>query len=70
MQTLHLPRRYLRERTLTTQLSVHRSTLRRWVEHGLIPAPIKIGPRTVAWDAEEIEQWQTERAAASRGKQG
>ncbi len=66
MQTLHVPRRYIRERALTAQLSVHRSTLRRWVEQGLLPAPIHIGPRIVAWDADEIEQWQAERAAASR----
>ncbi len=66
MQTIYVPRRYIRERALTAQLSVHRSTLRRWVEQGRLPAPIQIGPRTVAWDAEEIEQWQAERAAASR----
>lgn len=29
MQTLSVPRRYIRERALTAQLSVHRSTLRR-----------------------------------------
>lgn len=66
MPTSTTPRRYLRERALASQLSVHRSTLRRWVAHGLMPAPIRLGLRTVVWDAEEIEQWQAARAAAPR----
>lgn len=68
MQNAAPPRRYLRERTLATQLAVHRSTLRRWVARGLMPAPIRLGLRTVVWDAEEIEQWQAARAAAPRGQ--
>ena len=39
---------------------------RRWVARGLMPAPIRLGLRTVVWDAEEIEQWQAARAAAPR----
>ncbi|NCA72469.1 MAG: AlpA family phage regulatory protein [Sphingobacteriia bacterium] len=33
-----------------------------------MPAPIRLGPRIVAWDVAEIEQWQAARAAASRGQ--
>nr|WP_083845719.1 AlpA family phage regulatory protein [Thiocystis violascens] len=42
--------------------------MRRWVAHGLMPAPIRLGLRTVVWDAEEIEQWQTAQAASPRGQ--
>ncbi|NEV60317.1 helix-turn-helix transcriptional regulator [Thiorhodococcus minor] len=68
MHTPATPRRYLRERALAEHLSVHRSTLRRWVARGLMPAPIRLGLRTVVWDAEEIEHWQAARAAAPRGQ--
>lgn len=70
MATLATPRRYLRERALANHLSVHRSTLRRWVARGLMPAPIRLGLRTVVWDVEEIEQWQAARAAAARDQPG
>ncbi|MEY6433007.1 AlpA family phage regulatory protein [Thioalkalicoccus limnaeus] len=70
MATLATPRRYLRERALANHLSVHRSTLRRWVARGLMPAPIRLGLCTVVWDVEEIEQWQAARAAAARDQPG
>ena len=35
-----------------------RATIWRKVKAGVLPAPIPIGPKSVAWDAEEIAQWQ------------
>lgn len=35
-----------------------RATIWRKVKVGVLPAPIPIGPKSVAWDAEEIAQWQ------------
>lgn len=35
-----------------------RATIWRKVKAGVLPAPIPIGPKSIAWDAEEIAQWQ------------
>ena len=35
-------------------IPVGRSTWWKWVRDGKAPAPIKLGPRTTAWRAEEI----------------
>jgi prophage regulatory protein len=44
-----------------------RTTIWRKVKAGLFPAPIPIGPKSIAWDAEEIAQWQQGCIDASRG---
>lgn len=35
-----------------------RATIWRKVKAGVLPAPIPIGPKSIAWDAEEIAEWQ------------
>ena len=35
-----------------------RATIWRKVKAGVLPAPIPIGPKSVAWDAAEIAEWQ------------
>ena len=44
-----------------------RATIWRKVKVGVLPAPIPIGPKSVAWDAEEIAQWQQRCIDARRG---
>ncbi|MBY0241612.1 MAG: AlpA family phage regulatory protein [Burkholderiaceae bacterium] len=44
-----------------------RATIWRKVKAGILPAPIPIGPKSVAWDATEIAQWQQRCIDASRG---
>jgi|PersoiStandDraft_1058852.scaffolds.fasta_scaffold86559_2 prophage regulatory protein len=34
------------------------STIYRDIRNGTFPAPIKIGPRAVAWTRDSIEQWK------------
>jgi len=36
-------------------------------EAGVLPVPIPIGPKSIAWDAEEIAQWQQRCIDARRG---
>ena len=43
-----------------------RATIWRKVKAGVLPAPIPIGPKSVAWDAEEIAQWKQRYIDASR----
>ncbi|WP_335589233.1 helix-turn-helix transcriptional regulator [Janthinobacterium sp. 1_2014MBL_MicDiv] len=44
-----------------------RATIWRKVKAGVLPAPIPIGPKSIAWDAEEIAQWQQRCIDARRG---
>jgi len=50
-------RRYIRARELACRLSVHRTTLWRWVHDGRMPSPLRLGPNTVAWDCAQIDEW-------------
>ena len=49
--------RFLREREVCEMVAVHRSTLGRWVEAGLFPAPIRIGPVAVRWRLSIVQEW-------------
>lgn len=44
-----------------------RATIWRKVKAGVLPAPIPIGPKSIAWDAEEIAEWQQRCIDARRG---
>lgn len=32
------------------------------------PAPVRLGPQTIAWVSDEVDQWIAERIAASRSQ--
>lgn len=38
-----------------------RSAILRNVKEKTFPAPFHIGPRAIAWDADEVAKWQQER---------
>jgi len=39
---------------------VSNSTIWAWVKEGRFPAPVKIGPRTTAWDVRDVRRWLDE----------
>jgi prophage regulatory protein len=43
-----------------------RSTIYNWLTAGKFPAPVKLGPRSVAWVRQEIELWVQTRISESR----
>ncbi|MEF3695549.1 helix-turn-helix transcriptional regulator [Desulfolutivibrio sp.] len=45
-----------RKRGLAGPIPVSRSTWWQGVKDGRFPAPVKIGPRTTAWRAEDIQE--------------
>lgn len=45
----------------------NRTTLKRWIEQGLFPKPIKLGPNSIAWAEEDLQKFDASRAA-DRGK--
>ena len=38
-----------------------RSTIYRWVADGSFPAPVRLGPRAVAWRWSDLEHWTRSR---------
>ncbi|EKO5124767.1 AlpA family phage regulatory protein [Vibrio fluvialis] len=42
---------------LALELGISNSTLFRWRQNGEIPKPIYLGPRIVAWERAQIDQW-------------
>lgn len=56
----------LRLPDVEARCAVNRRTLYYWIERGLFPRPISLGPRTVGWLDRDVEAWINERAQASR----
>lgn len=48
----------------------NRTTLQRRIRRGEFPAPIRVGPRAVAWIKSEIEAWEAARLAERARRAG
>ena len=55
----------LRLPDVEARCAVNRRTLYYWIERGMFPRPINLGPRTVGWLDRDIEAWIAERAQIS-----
>lgn len=42
---------------VAAQLDVSSSTIRRWTATAHFPAPMRLGPRLLRWDAESVTWW-------------
>ncbi|POM21865.1 phage transcriptional regulator, AlpA [Burkholderia cepacia] len=60
------PKRFMRLHEVMYKTGLNRSHV--YAGCGF-PKPVKIGPKASAWIESEVEQWMTERIAASRGQQ-
>jgi prophage regulatory protein len=58
--------RLLRRRQVEAATGFRRSTIYEHMARGRFPKPIRLGPRTVAWLASEIDAWIAARIAESR----
>jgi prophage regulatory protein len=58
--------RLLRRRQVETLTGLKRSTIYEGMARGHFPKPIHLGPRSVGWLANEIEDWIAARIAESR----
>jgi prophage regulatory protein len=56
------PLQMLGVKQLCALLGISRATLYRWIKDGLIPAPIQLGPRRVAFPLASIEQFISSRS--------
>lgn len=48
---------------VAAKTSLSRDSVRRQIERGSFPAPIKLGPRRVGWKQSDIRQWLDQVAA-------
>lgn len=51
------PRRILRQPAVIERVGVHPTTLFRWERAGLFPNRILLGPNSVGWYADEVDDW-------------
>ncbi len=49
--------RFLRLPEVIKQIGLSRSTIYAYIAEGQFPKPILLGPRAVAWNSEDIEDW-------------
>jgi len=56
---------YIRRYRLAELLGTSLSTLDRWVRSGKMPKPIKLGEKSTAFDAVEVNRWLEERRNTS-----
>ena len=60
------PRRFLRLNAVRDLTGLPTSTIYDEMARGRFPKSIPLGPRCVAWDAQEVAAWQEARLAARR----
>ena len=61
------PGRFLRLPEVMARTGLSRSTIYVRLEQGRFPRPVSLGGRAVGWIDSEIDEWMSDRVAASRG---
>lgn len=56
------PRVFARLPTVLIATGLGRSTIYRLIADGSFPAPVRLGPRAVAWRWSDLDQWTQSRA--------
>ena len=54
---------FIRLPEVINRIGYKRTSIYEQISEGTFPAPIKLGPRAVAWVSEEIEEWMDARVA-------
>jgi len=57
--------RYLRQPEVIARVGVSWITILRWEKKGRFPLRRRLGPNTVAWREDEVDEWCATRVAAS-----
>ena len=58
------PRVLARLPTVLKVTGLGRSTIYRWIADGSFPAPVRLGPRAVAWRWSDLDRWTSSRDIA------
>ncbi len=56
-------KKFLRLPEVISRIGFRRTAIYQKIAEGTFPAPVKLGPRAVAWVSEEIEKWMDARVA-------
>ncbi len=56
----------LRLPDVLAKVGIARSTLYSWIDHGLFPPPVQLGPRAVGWLGQDVEEWLAARPCKSK----
>ena len=51
------PVRLIRLKEVMHRVGLGRSTIYRWMDEGRFPRPVKLGPRSIAWEEIDIDEW-------------
>ena len=57
--------RYISASQLAERYGVDKSTVWRWAQRQILPAPVKLSEQTTRWKLDEIERRDAEREAAA-----
>lgn len=60
-------RRYVSDRQLAERYGVHRATVWRWVQRGILPQPEQLSEQCTRWDLDEIERIDAARKERAAG---
>ena len=63
---MNAPKKFLRLPDVKARVGMSRTAIYRDMQAGLFPKQISIGANAVAWDSDEIDQWQQTKIKASR----
>ena len=55
---MNAPKQFLRLPAVISMVGIGRTVIYERIKAGTFPAPVQIGARAVAWDAEELAAWQ------------
>ena len=64
-ERLQMEARILRRREVERLTLLSKASIYRQMQMGTFPMPVKLGPRSVAWVAEEIHEWIASRPRAT-----
>ena len=56
-------KKFIRLPEVINRTGYRRTSIYEKISEGTFPAPIKLGPRAVAWVSEEIDKWMDARVA-------
>lgn len=56
--TMERVTRFLRMPAVMQMVGLKRTAIYGRIKKGTFPAPVQLGPRAVAWDEQELVQWQ------------
>lgn len=59
--------RLIRQKEVLRRLGIAKSTLQAWVKAQRFPAPVRLGPRAIAWSENEVNGWINARVADAKG---